>query len=78
MIRTFVDAKSADLQSAAIDRSATPPNLRQTRREISLFSPSNGRALLANPMGYVKGKSPYTDRHAFPTAAFAPTQPANP
>ena len=24
-IRTFVDVKSADLQSAAIDRSATPP-----------------------------------------------------
>src|SRR5262245_30158811 len=54
-IRTFVDAKSADLQSAAIDRSATPPNLRQTRREISLFSPPCGRALLANPMVYVKG-----------------------
>src|SRR5215510_8622421 len=54
-IRTFVDAKSADLQSAAIDRSATPPNLRQTRREISLFSPLCGRALLANPMGCVKG-----------------------
>jgi hypothetical protein len=34
--------------------------------------------LLANPMGYVKGKSPYTDRHAFPPVAFAPTQPANP
>src|SRR6185312_13024878 len=31
-IRTFVDAKSADLQSAAIDRSATPPNLRCAAR----------------------------------------------
>jgi len=31
--------------------------------------------LLANPMGYVKGKSPYTGRHALPTA---PTQPATP
>src|SRR6185436_6426153 len=37
-IRTFVDAKSADLQSAAIDRSATPPNLR-LQREYSLFGP---------------------------------------
>src|SRR5437764_7331713 len=41
-IRTFVDAKSADLQSAAIDRSATPPNLRYAARDIACSARRTG------------------------------------